>query len=267
MKRLAFAVFALIGAITAPAQISLSMNSPAARSDRRAVEAVIWGMPVVNCDLMFREMARKVKRRLQRQISYSDRRLLDAKNDPHAHNPCLHQECRALGRSSQTPGLNRNTDGSVDIYFRPRAPPGEDANWVPDSTGWTLRSPCALLRAVEASYSTRRGGCRTSSELCYHEGWMDLDAETPAIGGAAERAAARTLHTPTSGFMDYPIAGSTKPAADQRHRLWFQRRAGRRRLDPKQAPQRARRSGAESLGVSGRHQSAMGQELCETIIG
>jgi hypothetical protein len=36
-----------------------------------------------------------------------------------------------LGRSSQTPGLQKNADGSVDIYFGPSAPPSGESNWVP----------------------------------------------------------------------------------------------------------------------------------------
>jgi hypothetical protein len=36
-----------------------------------------------------------------------------------------------LGRSSQTPGLQENADGSVDIYFGPKAPPGNASNWIP----------------------------------------------------------------------------------------------------------------------------------------
>ena len=34
-------------------------------------------------------------------------------------------------RSSQIPELQKNADGSVDIYFGPAAPAGKDANWVP----------------------------------------------------------------------------------------------------------------------------------------
>jgi hypothetical protein len=34
-------------------------------------------------------------------------------------------------RSSQTPGLQKNPDGSVDIYFGPKAPQGNESNWVP----------------------------------------------------------------------------------------------------------------------------------------
>jgi hypothetical protein len=35
------------------------------------------------------------------------------------------------GRSSQSPRLQTNADGSVDIYFGPKAPAGKDSNWVP----------------------------------------------------------------------------------------------------------------------------------------
>jgi hypothetical protein len=39
-------------------------------------------------------------------------------------------------RSSQTPGLQKNADGSVDLYFGPKAPSGKESNWVPtDSNG------------------------------------------------------------------------------------------------------------------------------------
>ena len=36
-------------------------------------------------------------------------------------------------RSSNTPGLKKNADGSVDIYFGPSAPGGGESNWVPTS--------------------------------------------------------------------------------------------------------------------------------------
>jgi hypothetical protein len=34
-------------------------------------------------------------------------------------------------RSSQVPELQKNADGSVDVYFGPKAPPGRANNWVP----------------------------------------------------------------------------------------------------------------------------------------
>ena len=34
-------------------------------------------------------------------------------------------------RSSNAADVKKNTDGSVDIYFGPKAPAGQDSNWVP----------------------------------------------------------------------------------------------------------------------------------------
>jgi hypothetical protein len=36
-------------------------------------------------------------------------------------------------RASTTPGLQKNGDGSVDIYFGSKAPAGKESNWVPTS--------------------------------------------------------------------------------------------------------------------------------------
>lgn len=38
-------------------------------------------------------------------------------------------------RSSDTPGLQANSDGSVDIWFGPKAPAAGPANWVPTAAG------------------------------------------------------------------------------------------------------------------------------------
>jgi len=34
-------------------------------------------------------------------------------------------------RSSQIPEIQKNADGSIDVYFGPRAPTGKESNWVP----------------------------------------------------------------------------------------------------------------------------------------
>jgi hypothetical protein len=52
---------------------------------RRAVEAVIWGMPAVNTDLMYQAMAREVKGAFN-QIAYWSR-LPDWKNQTLTPNP------------------------------------------------------------------------------------------------------------------------------------------------------------------------------------
>jgi hypothetical protein len=47
----------------------------------------------------------------------------------------LIRDQKTVSRSSQNPGLQRNADGSVDIYFGPKAPVGKEPNWVPTSPG------------------------------------------------------------------------------------------------------------------------------------
>jgi hypothetical protein len=47
----------------------------------------------------------------------------------------LIREMPRAGRSSQSPGLQANADGSVDIWFASKAPAGRESNWVPTSTG------------------------------------------------------------------------------------------------------------------------------------
>jgi hypothetical protein len=38
-------------------------------------------------------------------------------------------------RASNTPRLKKNKDGSVDVYFGPKAPAGKESNWIPTSAG------------------------------------------------------------------------------------------------------------------------------------
>ena len=42
---------------------------------------------------------------------------------------------RRASRSSQIRDLQKNEDGSVDLFFAPKAPAGRDSNWVPTSVG------------------------------------------------------------------------------------------------------------------------------------
>jgi hypothetical protein len=41
------------------------------------------------------------------------------------------RNARWVGRSSQTPGLQTNADGSADIYFGSKAPASGETNWIP----------------------------------------------------------------------------------------------------------------------------------------
>lgn len=47
----------------------------------------------------------------------------------------LIRELPWASRSSQTPDLKQNADGSVDVYFGPNAPAGGESNWVPTRAG------------------------------------------------------------------------------------------------------------------------------------
>jgi hypothetical protein len=42
--------------------------------------------------------------------------------------------------SSQTKGLQTNADGSIDVYFGPKAPAGKESNWVQTvpGKGWNV---------------------------------------------------------------------------------------------------------------------------------
>jgi hypothetical protein len=53
-----------------------------------------------------------------------------------AYDRATHGLIRNLPRSSQSsqnPEMQKNSDGSVDIYFGPKAPAGKESNWVPTS--------------------------------------------------------------------------------------------------------------------------------------
>jgi hypothetical protein len=47
----------------------------------------------------------------------------------------LIRDMKWSSRSSQTPGIERNADGSVDVFFGPKSPGGKESNWVPTKAG------------------------------------------------------------------------------------------------------------------------------------
>jgi hypothetical protein len=86
MKRLALAALALIFAAASGRAQNFSAEDLARRSiERRAFEAVIWGMPAVNYNLMYQEMVRRVKGSFNQVLYWS--RLLDWKNQTLTPNP------------------------------------------------------------------------------------------------------------------------------------------------------------------------------------
>jgi hypothetical protein len=50
-------------------------------------------------------------------------------------NHALVRDQRTVSRSSLSPGLQKNADGSADIYFGPKAPAGKEVNWVATNAG------------------------------------------------------------------------------------------------------------------------------------
>ena len=53
-------------------------------------------------------------------------------------------------RASNTPGLTKNADGSVDVYFGPKAPAGKESNWVSDESRRAVRGIVPPLWPREA---------------------------------------------------------------------------------------------------------------------
>lgn len=55
------------------------------------------------------------------------------------------------GRSSLTPEVVKNSDGSVDIYFAPTAPAGKETNWTPTKAGGTFEVIFRMYGAEKAA--------------------------------------------------------------------------------------------------------------------
>src|SRR6187551_4069148 len=83
MKNSIFAALGLIG-LAGAANAETSADNSRRNVERRAVEAVIWGMPAVNYDLMYQEMLKLGGR--PNQIVYWSR-LPDWKNQTLTPNP------------------------------------------------------------------------------------------------------------------------------------------------------------------------------------
>jgi hypothetical protein len=47
-------------------------------------------------------------------------------------------------RSSQIPEMQKNADGSMDVYFGPQAPAGKETNWVPTDPKRGFELMCRL---------------------------------------------------------------------------------------------------------------------------
>ncbi|MVT69326.1 DUF1214 domain-containing protein [Bradyrhizobium pachyrhizi] len=77
-------------------------------------------------------------------------------------------------RSSQIPELQRNADGSVDLYFGPSAPPGKEPNWVPTD-------PARRFELMARFYAPKKE--------FFENRWMlpDLEKITTAVGSGVKQ--------------------------------------------------------------------------------
>ena len=62
----------------------------------------------------------------------------------------LETDQKLAGLDSTLPDLKKNADGSVTVYFAPKAPAGQEGNWVQTWSGQGLERPAAAVRADRA---------------------------------------------------------------------------------------------------------------------
>ena len=71
--------------------------------------------------------------------------------DTHA----LIRNMKRASRSSQIPELPKNDDGSIDIYFGPKAPEGKEANWVPTDPAREFEAMFRLYAPTKALFEKK----------------------------------------------------------------------------------------------------------------
>ena len=76
----------------------------------------------------------------------------------------LETDQKTAGVDSNKPGLKKNPDGSVTIWFSPKAPAGQEANWVQTMTGKGWNVLLRLYGPLEP-WLTKAGRLATSSSF------------------------------------------------------------------------------------------------------
>lgn len=81
----------------------------------------------------------------------------------------------SASRASISPGIQSNADGSVDVYFGPKAPEGREANWVPTD-------PARKFELLFRLYGPEKP--------LFDHSWRlpDVERVTTTVGGAAKQA-------------------------------------------------------------------------------
>lgn len=67
----------------------------------------------------------------------------------------LIRSARWSSRSSNTPDLTKNADGSVDVFFGPKPPPSGESNWIPTTAGRRFEV-LARFYGPEKSFSEKK---------------------------------------------------------------------------------------------------------------
>ena len=87
------------------------------------------------------------------------------------HRSLLETDQKLAGLDSTSASLKKNADGSVTVYFAPKAPAGQEGNWVQTVPGQGLERPAAAVRAAGALVRQElEAGRFRAGELRRHDG-------------------------------------------------------------------------------------------------
>jgi hypothetical protein len=136
-------------------------------------------------------------------------------------------------RASNSAEVQKNADGSVDLYFGPKAPAGKESNWVPTDPArqfeLMLRLLCPHQGALrqEMDAGRRREGKMTELTCVHREGpWHPADGDQQMLEWTAAGDGARFMgigrHTGSAREwacdVNPPSAASTRPWTRRRRK-------------------------------------------------
>src|SRR4029079_6544334 len=83
----------------------------------------------------------------------------------------LARDMSRASRASNSTEVQKNADGSVDIYFGPAAPAGKEANWVPTDPARKFDTNGPLLRTEEGVFREEVGAAGRGKDRCHSRNW------------------------------------------------------------------------------------------------
>jgi hypothetical protein len=131
----------------------------------------------------------------------------------------LETDQKLAGLDSNEPDIKKNADGSVTVWFAPKAPAGQETNWVQTCRARAGTLSCAFTRRWSLG-STRAGSRAISSGSIEAFGAQSTDAKTrdaPGLCGAA-RVVTRARGSQTDGPHRPSRCRPAKPQASGRIR-------------------------------------------------